>query len=74
MRLSTCEVACKAEEQLRFMVGDKIKAKVRAGWRTGKVIKIWDEGNPYRIELQNEDKTNIWGPHDDDKCIKAART
>ena len=28
----------------------------------GKILKCWDEGNPYRVEIQNEEKTNFWVP------------
>ena len=41
---------CKAEEQLRFKVGDKVQANV-GKWMNGVVVKEWDEGNPYRIAL-----------------------
>ena len=29
-------------------------------FKSGKVIKVWDDGNAYRIEIQNQDKTNVW--------------
>ena len=58
---------CKAEP-LRFKVGDTVYANV-GEFTEGKIIKCWDDGNPYRVELQNEDKTNVWVPIDnDDYC------
>ena len=60
---------CKAEETLRFNVGDKVQANV-GKWVEGVVVKQWDEGNPYRIELQDGKKTNVWGPIDDDDFVR----
>ena len=58
---------CKAEP-LRFKVGDTVYANV-GEFTEGKIVKCWDDGNPYRVELQNEDKTNVWVPIDnDDYC------
>ena len=58
---------CKAEP-LRFKEGDIVYANVGEFTR-GKILKCWDDGNPYRVELQNEDKTNVWVPIDnDDYC------
>merc|ERR1719399_1162853 len=45
---------CQAEESLRFALGDAVEARCGCGWEKAKVIKLWDEGNPYRLELQNE--------------------
>jgi len=60
-------LACKAEE-LRFKVGDTVFANVGT-FKEGKIIRCWDDGNPYRVELQNRDRTNIWVPIDnDDYC------
>ena len=58
---------CKAEP-LRFKEGDTVYANV-GEFTKGKILKCWDDGNPYRVELQNEDKTNVWVPIDnDDYC------
>ena len=54
---------CKAEDELRFKIGDKVQAQV-GKWRDGIIVKQWDEGNPYRIELQDGKGTNVWGPID----------
>merc|ERR1712032_1259494 len=66
---------CRCSEEVRFKVGEKILAKVGKGvdgYFPGVVVKIWDEGNPYRIQLLDEEKTNIWGPIDDNAYVKAA--
>merc|ERR1711939_956469 len=62
--------ACKFEGELRFNIGDKVYARAGKGWTPGKIIKQWDQGNPYRIELEDDDKTNVWGPLDDDMLVK----
>ena len=40
------------------------------GWTPGVVIQQWDEGNPYRIELEDGEKTNVWGPIDDESVVR----
>ena len=71
-------MACKCEEKLRFSVGEAVLAKVGPrlggpdGYAPGKILKLWDNGNAYRIELQNAEKTNVWGPIDEDIFVKAA--
>tara|TARA_B100000965_G_scaffold76290_1_gene60497 strand:- start:4078 stop:5259 length:1182 start_codon:yes stop_codon:yes gene_type:complete len=59
---------CKAEE-LRFKVGDIIFANV-GEFTKGKIVKCWDEGNPYRVEIQDEEKKNVWVPIDDEEYIR----
>ena len=70
---------CKCSDQLRFKVGDKILAKVGKqlansadGYCSGTVLKTWDQGNCYRIQLDDANKTNVFGPIDEDKFVKAA--
>jgi len=60
---------CAAEETLRFKVGDKVQANV-GGFVNAIVLKTWDEGNCYRLELQNGRKTNVWGPVDSPTYVK----
>ena len=48
------------------------KAAGPDGYCLGTVIKEWDQGNAYRIELQDGNKTNVWGPIDEDNFVKAA--
>ncbi|EOD15846.1 hypothetical protein EMIHUDRAFT_456427 [Emiliania huxleyi CCMP1516] len=69
---------CQCSEQLRFKIGDKVRARVGKdmaeadGYCPGVVIKTWDQGNAYRIQLQDSKKTNVWGPIDEDDFVKAA--
>jgi len=48
---------------LRFDVGDAVEARVQGGYQAAKVIKLWDEGNPYRVKL-DEDGVEVWAPED----------
>jgi len=66
-------MACKAVEKLRFKVGDIVEANV-GEWTEGKIIKVWDDGNPYRIELKDGKGTNVWGPVDDDAFVRVKRS
>merc|ERR1712137_709946 len=70
-KLRTGFLECEAEKELRFSVGDNVMARAR-GWQKGRILKIWDQGNPYRIELQDRNKTNVWGPEDSDICVRSA--
>jgi len=63
--------ACKQDTPLRFKVGDIVEANV-GGFQKGKIIQLWDEGNAYRIELQNAQKTNVWAPVDLDVYVREA--
>ena len=58
---------CKAEE-LRFSVGDTVLANI-GEFSEGRILKCWDQGNPYRVEIQDDDKTNVWVPIDDDQFV-----
>ena len=63
-------MACRAEE-LRFNVGDTVYANI-GEFAEGKILKCWDQGNPYRVEIQNEEKSNVWVPIDDDNYVRAS--
>ena len=58
---------CKAEE-LRFNVGDTVYANI-GEFTEGRILKCWDEGNPYRAEIQNEERSNVWVPIDSDDYV-----
>merc|ERR1712087_286632 len=64
-------MACTVErmKNLRFKVGDMVEANV-GKYTLGKVIALWDEGNAYRIELQNSQKTNVYAPVDMDGYVR----
>ena len=61
---------CKAED-LRFGVGDMVYANI-GEFTKGKILKCWDQGNPYRVEIQDEDRTNVWVPIDSDHYVLPA--
>jgi hypothetical protein len=64
-------MACLADDKpLRFAEGDRVRCRVQGGWQAGKVIKVWDEGNPYRVQL--ESGVEVWGPLDEDRFIRKA--
>ena len=58
---------CKAEE-LRFNVGDTVYANI-GEFTEGRILKCWDEGNPYRVEIQNEERSNVWVPIDSNEYV-----
>ena len=60
---------CLAED-LRFNVGDTVYANV-GQFTEGKILKCWDQGNPYRVEIQNEEKSNVWVPEDSDDFVRS---
>ena len=59
---------CKAEE-LRFSVGDTVLANI-GEFSEGKILKCWDQGNPYRVEIQDKEKSNVWVPIDSDEFVR----
>ena len=61
---------CMAEE-LRFNVGDKVYANI-GEFTEGRILKCWDQGNPYRVEIQNEKKSNVWVPIDNDNFVRSS--
>lgn len=64
-------MACRADQPLRFPVGSMVQANV-GEFKVGKVLKHWDEGNAYRVEIQDKAKTNVWAPIDIDNYIRPA--
>uniref|UniRef100_A0A7S4ELR4 CobW C-terminal domain-containing protein n=1 Tax=Pseudo-nitzschia australis TaxID=44445 RepID=A0A7S4ELR4_9STRA len=65
-------MACRVTEKLRFAIGDVVEANV-GDFAKGKVVKHWDEGNAYRIELDNDQKVNVWAPIDIDVYVRKPR-
>ena len=47
---------------------DRVYANI-GEFTEGKILKCWDQGNPYRVEIQNEEKTNVWVPVDNDNYV-----
>ena len=63
-------IDCKAED-LRFNVGDTVYVNI-GQFAEGKILKCWDQGNPYRVEIQNKEKSNVWVPIDNDDYIRSS--
>ena len=55
--------------KLRFKVGNKVQANT-GEFVDGKVIVLWDDGNAYRIEFQDYEKTNVYVPIDVDTYVR----
>ena len=68
--LKQCFMACLVSDKLRFKVGDKVQANI-GEFTNGTVVKTWDDGNAYRIEIEDDDKTNVYAPIDVDTYIRA---
>ena len=67
--LRDCFKACIVTNELRFKVGDKVKANI-GKFTNGKVVALWDEGNAYRIELEDGERTNVHAPLDVDTYVR----
>src|SRR6056300_1265145 len=67
--LKQCFQACLVTSELRFKVGDKVQANI-GEFTNGKIKAIWDDGNAYRIELEDDDKTNVYAPIDVDTYVR----
>jgi G3E family GTPase len=65
----TDEFASCEAKPLRFAVGARVLAQV-GKYRPGTVVKQWDEGNAYRINVDGHGE--VWAPTDEDEYIKAA--
>jgi G3E family GTPase len=59
---------CRAETSLRFAPGATAFCNVEGGFKEGKVLRHWDEGNAYRVRLA--DGTEVWAPIDEDGFIR----
>lgn len=67
--LKTTFEACRVTEELRFDVGTPVEARAMGGWKSGKIIRHWDDGNAYRIRL--DDGVQVWAPVDVDHFVRA---
>ena len=70
--LRDCFKNCLVSDNLRFKVGDKVQCNI-GKYVDGIVLKQWDDGNAYRVEVQDENKTQIWAPIDVDTYIRAPK-
>ncbi|UIZ29564.1 hypothetical protein KXD40_002785 [Peronospora effusa] len=63
-------LACRATKDLRFRVGDRVVANTGdEGFQAGTVVQLWDQGNPYAIQLDNGRK--MWAPVDELELVQA---
>jgi len=63
--------SCLAGE-LRFKIGEKVDVGVGPDtWEEGTVIRLWDEGHPYRVRL-DDSGDEIWADFDEDDMITKA--
>jgi len=60
------------QKELRFALGAKVQAN-RGVWVPGTVIKQWDDGNAYRIKLDDGHNTECWAPLDIDAYVRLAK-
>jgi len=70
--LRDCFTACVQTKDIRFKIGDKVEVNIGV-FSEGIVVKQWDEGNAYRVEVQDANKTNVWAPIDVDTYIRAPK-
>merc|ERR1719266_128492 len=68
--LRDCFKNCLVTDKLRFKVGDKVQCNV-GSFVDAVVLKLWEDGNAYRCELQNAGKTNVYAPIDVDSYIRS---
>ena len=63
--------ACKVTGDLRFKVGDPVFARVGINtWKPGHIMKQWDDGNPYVIDLEDREYGRVSAPKDDNEFVK----
>lgn len=63
--------ACRVVNKLRFEVGSTVEANI-GKWEQGVIIKQWDDGNAYRIQLY-ADNTHCWAPIDINAYVRPVR-
>lgn len=56
---------------LRFRPGQRVKANVGETWQEGTVVKCWEQGKPYIIRLE-KDQRIVVAPKDTDECVTKA--
>ena len=66
-------ISCRQDGLLRFSVGTLVEANCGT-WKEGKIIRQWDEGNAYRVELEDANRTNVWAPIDIDAYVRARKS
>jgi hypothetical protein len=64
--------ACKLDTQLRFGLGELVEVNV-GEYVPARVLRQREDGHAYRVEIQDEDKTNAYAPVDIDQYIRPYR-
>lgn len=61
-------------KELRFAVGDEVEANI-GQFVKGRVIGLWDDGNAYRVRIQDKGgrETDVWAPVDVDAYVRRPR-
>ena len=60
---------CVVSKELRFKVGDRVDCRTgKNSFEEGTIIKLWDEGNAYRINLDSGH--DVWAPDDTDDFVE----
>lgn len=54
----------------RFKIRDSVRVKIQNTWKSGRVVKLWEMGYPYKVELRQG--RSWWVTEDSDAEIKAA--
>jgi hypothetical protein len=54
---------------LRFNEGDVVLANV-GPWKRARVIRVWDDGNPYRLLVGGDRGSNVWALEDSDHYVQ----
>jgi len=56
---------------LRFKIGDRVDCNLgKDTWEAGVIVRLWDEGNAYRVTLDSG--KDVWSPLDHDDFITVA--
>jgi G3E family GTPase len=64
-----------AAKPLQFNVGDKVFANVEGGWTEATVLKLWNDGNAYRLKLlAGKNKgVEVFAPIDHNQFIRKTK-
>ena len=57
-------------DELCFKIGDLVQANI-GEFVNGKIVKLLDDGNAYRIELEDGEGTNVFAPIYKDTYVRA---
>jgi G3E family GTPase len=60
--------ACLATK-LRFAVGEVVQVMIAKKWQVGRIAGLWDEGNPYCVQLKSDGR-DVLVPNDEDCFVR----